>query len=508
MKRLVQSGLAALTMFIPVAAAAATCGPLTESAPIAAVRVTGSTLDAGVLSQAYASVIGRSDTTAARQDIAKAIAAAYSHSDIALYDVSPGPQGGCGVVDISVLEGHVGTATVQGRLDGPTARLVNLYLGYITAQRPLRISTLQRYVTLIRDLAGVRSQVRFEPTEQRDIVQMVVSVTRRRIKAGVSIDNRGAAVIGTIQAQLSASMFGLLSGGDQLDTTFIATQYPKRMMGASASYSVPVGAKGTRVSVSVSRSRNQLPEYDYRADSTVLAASIDRPIIKNYAGSAYVGLNLRRTVSHVSLFGYDLLTNRGWSVGPSASLIRSSDNSEFAASLSSAFGSVRRSSSLIYVAPTRKMRRLTAQAISHRWLGRGLTLRMKGVAQIGTRNLPPTDQLGLGGSEFGRAFASGFIAGDSGYAASVELALRLGNAGENKTANEAYVFLDGGRLSYHDPLSSFTDQEMLASSGIGIRIASELQTALSIEAAAGTARVFGEDRTYRRLSIGLQRSFL
>ncbi|MEG3175950.1 ShlB/FhaC/HecB family hemolysin secretion/activation protein [Sphingomonas sp. RB3P16] len=480
-----------------------------QAPPIRSVQVIGSTLESNTLATAYAAQIGQPDTKTAHKAIAKSIAAAYEHSDIALYDVSPRAARQCGIVEIAVMEGHVADATVSGTLDPAVMRLIHRYLAAITAERPLHISTLQRYVSLIREVAGVRSSVEFSQTQQPGAVRLVVTSAQSRGRLGYAIDNRGSEVVGTVQAQLFGSLYGVLQGGDQLDASVIATQYPKRLLGLSASYSAPLGSAGTRWSISVGRSRTELAEYYYGSDTTVIVGNLGLPIVRSYSTNASIGVDLRHSVGRTEFFGYELLTARGWSIGPTASFGTATRRSEVAISVTSSIGALRRSSEFVYLTPVRKNRRVTAQAIVHRRVGQQVKLRVKGVAQFGTRNLPATEQLGLGGSDFGRAFANGFVAGDSGYAISGEVALRLGRKTNWATmSNEAYAFIDGGHLTYHDPLSSIADSERLMSSGMGLRLGLGASTTLSVEAATGTARLFGTDKNYRRLSIGLKGAIL
>lgn len=481
------------------------CSTDGEMTLIQRVQITGSTIEDTTLSHAYAEQIGKPDTPDARREIAKAIAAAYSLSDIALFDVSPGPPRDCGVVDIAITEGRIGRAIIRGRLRASAKRLINRYITQLIADRPLHVSTLQWYVSLIREVGGVRSKVAFEPTAEHGVVQMVITASQSRARLGVSIDNRGASIVGGIQIQASGSLYGVLGGGDALDATVFATQYPKRLFGISGSYSVPLGSDGTRFSVSATRSRSDLAEYHYRSSVTAWGVSVYRPVVKSYSANAYIGVDLKRTTSHVEFYGYDLLSGQGWSIGPSASYGAISTKGEFAASVGTEIGYARRSSKLVYLSPARKTRRITVQAAALRKLGPKLAVRLKGVAQVGTANLPATEQMGLGGSEFGRAFDSGSFSGDSGIAGSGEIAFRLGKGNDKaERRSEVYAFVDAGKLSYHDPLSSVRDPQTLMSSGAGIRIAPSARISLSLEVAAGIAHIFAERKYYRRLSIGIQ----
>lgn len=496
----------ALVGLLPSAALAANpCPPSERIAIIDRVKVKGSTLNVETLSRAYADQIGKPDTITSRRAVAKEIAAAYELSDIALFDVTPGPPKECGVVEIIITEGRVGRTAIRGKLDALTKSLIDRYLAKLVVERPLHISTLQRYVSLIREIGGVRSQVEFEPTDERGVVQILVTALQSRFKIGLSIDNRSAPVIGEVQAQLSGSFYSLLKGGDALDTAVATTQYPGRLVSILGSYSAPLGANGTRISLSVAQSRSNLTEYHYSSFVNYWDVKIFRPIISSYRKNGYIGIDLKRTKSRLKFYEFDLIRGNGWSIGPNAGYGIVSGRGEFFASITIALGSARRSSDLVYLYPASKTRRITLQASANRTLSSKFTLRLKSVAQIGTRNLPATEQLSFGGSEFGRAFASGSFAGDSGFVGMAELAVRLGrpiNSAENQS--DIYTFFDAGRLSYHDPLSSNLDSQNLISSGIGIRFARSSRIALSLEAAVGEAHVFAERKIYQRLSIGIQ----
>ena len=104
--------------------------------------------------------------------------------------------------------------------------------------------------------------------------------------------------------------------------------------------------------------------------------------------------------------------------------------------------------------------------LSPQWI-----VRLRAEAQYSGDHLPATEQLALGGQEFGRAFESALIIGDYGAAGSAELAWRRGSSKPNLKARRVFGFLDGGQLrrTYRVDLPGQTYS--LASAGFGTRVA-------------------------------------
>ena len=104
-------------------------------------------------------------------------------------------------------------------------------------------------------------------------------------------------------------------------------------------------------------------------------------------------------------------------------------------------------------------------------LGNDFALNIAGIAQIASTNLLASEQFGLGGSNFGRAFDNSEILGDSGYSIRAELQKNFYyNINENTTGfTQPYYFIDFGQVYRLTTSALEPGQSSLGSTGFGVR---------------------------------------
>ena len=113
-------------------------------------------------------------------------------------------------------------------------------------------------------------------------------------------------------------------------------------------------------------------------------------------------------------------------------------------------------------------------------------LRLDTTGQYTSDRLPGSEQLALGGDEFGRAYEAAIIAGDRGVAGSAELAWKLARfAPPALRASEVYAFADGGETRRLSRPTEPATLQQLASVGGGARLAVTGRAVLQLEADRG-----------------------
>jgi len=97
-----------------------------------------------------------------------------------------------GVFSIAVVEGFVEAVQI-GDVDGTLKDTLADALRPITASKPLNVRTLERYLLLANDLAGVKVTAVLMPSKStRGATVLVAKVRRTPVSGGASVDNRSS----------------------------------------------------------------------------------------------------------------------------------------------------------------------------------------------------------------------------------------------------------------------------------------------------------------------------
>ncbi|MDI9409292.1 MAG: POTRA domain-containing protein [Candidatus Pacebacteria bacterium] len=122
-----------------------------------------------------------------------------------------------GYYRIRVIEGYVSDVLIQGDV-GPVESLVRNYLANIPGAIPVKISTVERYLLLSRDIPGMSITSIFRSaTGASGARQMVVQLDRKPFGASVSIDNRASEYSGPGQVLGRVYSSSFTPFGEQTD---------------------------------------------------------------------------------------------------------------------------------------------------------------------------------------------------------------------------------------------------------------------------------------------------
>ena len=166
-------------------------------------RITGSTIYSEAdLELLYRDIVGREVPVTAIYDLAQRITAKYGGDGYVLSRaiVPPqelSPRGS--VVRIQIIEGYI------DRVEWPPvlAKYRDFFSDYaakITAERPINVKTLERYLLLASDLPGLRftNSLKASPSNP-GAATLVVEVVEKPLDAFSRVDNRGTKARGPLQ---------------------------------------------------------------------------------------------------------------------------------------------------------------------------------------------------------------------------------------------------------------------------------------------------------------------
>src|SRR3546814_2165547 len=189
-------------------------------AKLARVRVEGSNAPMAVLQAAFAPFIGRTLDKATIGEIASALSDTYGKGDVALYTiVVPQQNLSDGVLTLRVVEGYIDDVVITGDVKGRGLDLVRRYAARLAAEKPLRRPTLERYLSLIRDIPGLETEVQLLNLQTAGAVRLVLTLKHDDLDFGLVVNNRGIANLGRTQVQANATANSLFRQGDQTRRT-------------------------------------------------------------------------------------------------------------------------------------------------------------------------------------------------------------------------------------------------------------------------------------------------
>lgn len=214
---------------------------------------------------------------------------------------------------LQVIEGYVNEIQFEGDV-GLAQALAEQYLGNVTAERPLRLATLERSLLLVNDIPGITAKGLLRPAKgELGAAQLVVTISRKPFDGFVNLDNYGDKYTGLWELAGSASANSFTPFGEQVTLTglvsdpFSGFDQNKNEWVTQLATSWRFGPQGVfaegLVSYGVSHPRFLVSEFDF--DSKTLLGSITAgyPFIRSRDLSVYGRLGFDYIDSDTDIFG-------------------------------------------------------------------------------------------------------------------------------------------------------------------------------------------------------------
>jgi hemolysin activation/secretion protein len=482
-----------------VEGAVAVQGPQTKVKPfvLREVRIDGATVPIAKLRPAWAPFIGRSVGEPELKTLADAVAAAYARSDVSLYTIlTPRQTFQGGILHLAVVEGFLEDVKVTGDGNG---RLVQAYADQMKHDMPLRRSKLERYLSLMRDIPGVKIDVQLLRGTRIGGVVMQITARRRRIEEGLSVNNRGTAYLGSTQVKADIWFDGLTRQGDQTRVTFAAPTDFDRFHYYAVSQVLALDKDGATATLSGGyiTTKPAVGNTQGRADNW--SVQVSKPVIRSYKDNLYVTGDIDASDSTNTAYGQELYSERVRAARGAVAYSKQTANTALSFSSTLSFG-IDAFGAHVAAAGWSKpdfVKLNVAAKFSHAF-GKQWVMRFDAAGQYSGDRLPGSEQFSLGGDEFGRAYPSAIATGDRGAAASLELAYRLTHLPKAVEGSELYGFIDGGGVEWSQRPSLAGYSRELSSWGLGARVAVLSKGVVELEAAdAYTPPLATESRGWR-----------
>lgn len=414
-------------------------------------------------------------------DIAQTITNMYRNDGYILSKAVVPPQEiDRGIIHIDVIEGFVDKVNVQGDVAGPR-KLLNRYRKKLLKSKPLLAKDLERYLLLVDDLPGLSVKSVLTPSEaQPGATDLTLILENKKYGGGVGVDNRGSKFNGPIQFSANANLNSLLGLYERMGFQGVVTKNTDELRFFSGFYEMPVSSEGTKIYFSGSSSKSQpgadLEIFDVKGDSTSFTFRATHPFIRSRSENLNAIFGFTRRNSTTKFLGdtdsedklrianlglsYDFvdsyrgvnLVSINWSQG--LDLLGASESG--ASKLSRPEG---RSAFTKFSGEA-----LRLQQLAPSWMLLGAMS-----WQYSLEKLLASEEFGVGGSQFGRAFDSSEITGDHGIAFKLELqkAFQINKAYIKDI--QAYTFFDYGTVWNRLETTTGSTKQDLSSIGLGFR---------------------------------------
>jgi hemolysin activation/secretion protein len=448
------------------------------------VQVTGSSLATARLTEAVRPFAGKPLTQANIAAVAEAVNALYQHSDIALYTIqAPQQDLSGGVLRLQVIEGFVQQVALYGEVKSRQLERAKAYAAPMSKEKPLRRSTLERYLSLMRDTSGLKVEAKFLKGSEPGGVILGIGIDALKTDFALSFSNRGANVLGGNQVQADFTIYSLLRPGDATKLTFATPTDPKLFQYYAITESQPIGDNGLLATGAFGYLRTH-PKGLAPGDAEIGSLLLSYPVIRSYDQNLYVTGSVDGIDSRNAVVGALIATERTRAVRGSTAYTLTKPTFALQASAAVSHG-VTTLGSAAEGAADGSFNKLNGRLAYDHAIGPVFVIRTKAVGQFTGNRLPASELISLGGDDIGRAFAASTVFGDEGAGGSVELAYRPAKGPPSLAGSEVYSFVDGGAVTLHSRFGLPSARAGLASAGLGVRVAYKQKVVVGVEGAYG-----------------------
>src|SRR6266436_3340875 len=464
------------------------------------IRIVGATVyTAAQLAELYADLIGKRVTLQAVYDLAQRITAKYGGDGYvlarAIVPVQQLDPNGA-VVKIQVVEGYIERVEWPPELSA-YRDFFSYYAGRITAERPVNIRTIERYLLLAGDLPGLKfkNSIRPHPTKVGAAI-LVVEVTHKPVDFFARVDNRGTPARGPLEFLTSSTFNNFLGGHEALTLTAAGAFKTRELQYYAANYRQVLTGEGLTYFATASYGfghpgTEELEILEYRTRSFYAETGLAYPVIR--AHDRMRGMRVRVDADSADAVGGINQLYFVFSQGVRG-LGATQNGQELA---SRANGRVDFS----------KME-LTVSRLAPLPLGTGFSALVAAYGQYAMTPLLVSELCGYGGRLFGRGFDPSQFVSDSCLEALLELRYDIPIQLPALTQAQLYGFVDHGWLHNIAPVAATFTTVDAASFGGGLRLGwlNAVTADLTVTQVAQGQGLLGTTALPSALSVGPRRN--
>lgn len=469
--------------------------------PIRSIRFEGTQVPQ-IVAAAAGKFIGSPADRPALQRLVDAMTAAYGRSSVALFTiVVPDQDLSSGNLRLAVAEGHVEAVILTGEVEGRPLTLVKAYADRLTRERPTSRRILERYLSLIRDIPGLKVDASLQSGQGKGGVRLILKLDYGKPTLTFGFDNRTTTLVRDGQVQATARLYGGLRDGDSTELAVASAVDLRDYRYIGLTHTTPVGTDGMRLSLSGGYLETRPENSLIRGKAKTAGITLSWPVIRAYKRNLTLSAAIDGIDSDNAALGSLIASERTRAVRVAAGYGQLAGRLSLSGSASISKGLDILGARVDAPFAETDFLKVNLRAGVDRAIGRRAAIRLRGSGQWSRDRLPAAERFSVGGPDFGRGFENALINADRGVAGLAELAWRPLPKG-NLAGTELYGFADMAKVTSLQrgpfPRTGFT----LGSAGGGIRFALKDKVRLDLEAARPFNDPYpGYDRRWR-FSIG------
>jgi hemolysin activation/secretion protein len=414
-----------------------------------------------------------------------------------------------GVLRIQIVEGYI------ERVEAPTddvafGRWLKGYFRPVLSQRPVSLATLERQILLAQTIPGLSLETVLSPGKQPGSSVLTLNTKRTFATGSLGLDNWVPQQLGNWRGTVSTGLNPFAVGVPWAVGLIgsYAWPYTNGLTNGVFTVSMPINSNGWQASGSFSYTLTNSDNLNTtgapgvlstRGESWYSSLALRYPLLISRRSNLFVSLQTDAQNSYSDLyFDNSLLQNNSIDRlrairlrfdGAWAGILSASQASLLISQGLPICGSDNGPDPLVLLSnPFGSTSFTTARAsFGHqRRIGGASSpfqLNLKGEAQISATPLPSSEQLGYGGSSYGRAFRSIYSLGDQGAMGALELSFISKNLAG--FVLQPYVFGDLGYTSLLRTSMGVPSAQTVSTYGLGLRINSIASSWLSLDTGWG-----------------------
>ncbi|HEY1097228.1 MAG TPA: ShlB/FhaC/HecB family hemolysin secretion/activation protein [Alphaproteobacteria bacterium] len=446
-------------------------------------------ISADDLKDIYSNDLNKTVTLQRIYEIANQITLLYrDHGYILSRAVVP-PQeiGKGGVVRIQIVEGFVTHYQVKGDVPAHLKNKVEDYASRLMGKGTVSAKNLERYLLLMNDLPGVRVRSILSPSaDTAGGADLTLVVEQKKTDFLLGMDNFGNSYLGPVRYTGGVQWNSPWGDADQINANVLLVPDHNEVQYYALGYQRFVGHEGTRVGLNASYTQTEpsLPDalggsLDPEGVSTSYSASVVHPFIRSRSFNVNGGLSFEYNENvteyatgldaietdddlRVIRATSDMSYLDGWK-GFNVGRLQISQGLEILGSSEAGDSNLSRAQG---EADFTKFN-LELSRLQRVYGPLNAFLGVSG--QWSDDPLLVSEEMGLGGPDYGRGYDLSEVTGDRGLAGKAEISYRQTPGYKYLDTYEPYVFYDLGAVWNYDPGAGLAGKASLASTGVGLR---------------------------------------
>ena len=462
------------------------------------------------LQEHFQEFIGKEVTLADLEKIAASITARYRNDGYILTRVVvPSQTIKNGIARLRVIEGYIDKIMIEGNIRG-SRELLRVYANQIAQSRPLNSEVMEGYLLLMRDLPGVYVRSVLQPSKDMPgAANLHIAVEHEIANNFASFDNRGSRYIGPFQIGLGTRLNSAFGAYERTGVRVITTTQPKELKFIEMTHEDQLGGEGTVLETNASYTRSHIG-FDLSGLSIIsrnlnLGFKVRHPFIRSRAKNLSAALGFDYRNSKTKTLGDRLTYDRIRAIRGAVDfdfIDRLQGINLFSGTMSRGleiFHSTERNG--IDLSRPRGFTEFTkfnmeaSRLQSLQAVAPGLSVLASASGQYSFQSLLASEEFGVGGARFGRAYDPSEITGDHGVATVLEVRYGREREAEVLKGYQVYTFYDFGAVWNKDTEVGENSQTSVASTGVGVRLNVTDYVSGSLEFAApltGTVNTRGD----------------